>query len=94
MAAYLHQGPLCGDDVVWLPVFVDEPGVGLDPLPAVVLGEQSEDGEAALSCLNHCSHIRQPIRFPLYHLLRLNGHATVLLLVASTKTSSGILNPC
>lgn len=58
---HLHQRPLGGDDVVWLAVLVDEPGVGLDPLPPIVLGEQPEDGEAALARLYHWNHIRQDI---------------------------------
>lgn len=58
----LHQRPLGGDDVVWLAVLVDESGVGLDPLPPVVLGEQPEDGEAALTRLNHWNHIRRDTR--------------------------------
>lgn len=48
-----RQRPLSGDDVVWLAVLVNEPGVGLDPLPPVVLGEQPKDGEAALTRLYH-----------------------------------------
>lgn len=55
----LHQRPLGGDDVVWLAVLVDEPGVGLDPLPPVILGEQPEDGEAALARLNHWNHMEE-----------------------------------
>lgn len=48
-----RQRPLSGDDVVRLAVLVNEPGVGLDPLPPVVLGEQPEDSEAALTRLYH-----------------------------------------
>lgn len=55
----LHQRPLGGDDVVWLAVLVDQPGVGLDPLPPVILGEQPEDGEAALARLNHWNHMEE-----------------------------------
>lgn len=62
IAVYLHQRPLRGDDVVRLAIFVDESGVGLDPLPAVILGEQPEDSEAALTRLNHWSHIKRHIR--------------------------------
>lgn len=58
----LHQRPLRGDDVVRFAVLVDEPGVGLDPLPAVLLGEQPEDGEAALAGLDHWNHIRDEVR--------------------------------
>lgn len=59
---HLHQRPLGGDDVVWLAVLVDEPGIGLDPLPPVILGEQPEDSEAALTRLNHWNQIRQDFR--------------------------------
>lgn len=55
----LHQRPLGGDDVVWLAVLVDEPGVGLDPLPPVILAEKPEDGEAALARLNHWNHMEE-----------------------------------
>lgn len=58
---HLHQRPLGGDNVVRLAVLVDEPGVGLDPLPPVVLGEQPEDGETALARLYHWNHIRRDI---------------------------------
>lgn len=68
---HLHQRPLGGDNVVRLSVLVDEPGVGLDPFPAVVLGQQSEHGEAALSRLDHWeSHESRQSRKPRHNSLQ------------------------
>lgn len=49
-----HEGSLCDNDVLGLAVLVDEPRVGLHPLPALVLGQQAEDRQAALPRSHHC----------------------------------------
>lgn len=63
---HVHQRPLRGDDVVWFAVLVDQPGVGLDPLPEVVLGEEPEHGQTALPCLHHWNHRTQSFRMEGY----------------------------
>lgn len=69
---HLHQRPLGGNNVVWLSILVDKPGVSLDPFPPVILGEQPEDSEATLTRLYHLKHIRRdiggsvPLLFTLY----------------------------
>lgn len=51
---HLHKGSLCDNDVLGLAVLVDEPRIGLHPLPAILLRQQAEDREAALARLHHC----------------------------------------
>lgn len=49
----LRQGSLPSHDEVRPPVLEDQPGVGLDPDPGAALGQQPEDGEAALARFYH-----------------------------------------
>lgn len=50
---FIYEGSLCDNDVLGLAVLVDEPRVGLHPLPALVLGQQAEDRQAALPRSHH-----------------------------------------
>lgn len=63
-AQHSHEGSLCDEDVLGLAVLVDEPRVGLHPLPALVLGQQAEHRQAALPRSHHCreeAHIQGPV---------------------------------
>lgn len=50
----IQERPLGGDDVVWFSILVHQPGVSLDPLPAILLGEEPEHSQTALARLHHC----------------------------------------
>lgn len=50
---YSREGSLPGDDEVGLTPFVHQPGIGLDPHPDTLLGQQPEDRQPALPCLHH-----------------------------------------
>lgn len=49
----IQKRPLRGDDVVGFSVLVHQPSVGLDPLPAILLGEEPEHSQTTLSGLHH-----------------------------------------
>ena len=49
----LRQGFLASDDEVRSPSLEDDPGGGLNPQPVSRFGQKPEEGEAAVSGLDH-----------------------------------------